>query len=176
MTDLPQPELSGLLRNYARDLAQVAPGPSLDARIDRLVAAGIENPGGKDRRSRGNHRSFAWAAAAGFAVVTIGAGIVIGVRLERLRDPVAATRAAPGPAGPGYTDLSMWPSDSVAWTIPAEYSPQGTLVAVNPRAKSTGRRYLIDVVVSNDGTMRIERIVPADGESEEHDGVELPIQ
>ena len=37
----------------------------------------------------------------------------------------------------------------------------GTLVAVDPRVHSTGKRYWIDVVVSNDGTVRIDRIVPA---------------
>ena len=56
----------------------------------------------------------------------------------------------------------MWPTDSVAFKIPAEYSPQGTLVAVDPDSKHTSTRYWIDVVVSNDGTFRIERIVPAD--------------
>jgi hypothetical protein len=73
----------------------------------------------------------------------------------------------------------MWPSDSVAVTIPAEYSPQGTLVAVNPNAKSTGKRYWIDVVVSNDGTVRIERIVPAEvatHQKAEKDGVTLQVQ
>lgn len=176
MTQQPQTDLSALLRHYARDLAQVAPSPSLDARIDRLVAAGIENPRVGIRRVRAWRRPFGWAAAAAFAVLTVGAGIVIGVRLERLRDPGETVRAAPDPAGAGYADLSMWPRDSVAWTIPAEYSPQGTLVAVNPRAKRTGRRYLIDVVVSNDGTMRIERIVPAEVDTEERDGVEPQIQ
>lgn len=67
----------------------------------------------------------------------------------------------------------MWPSDSVALTIPAEYSPQGTLVAVNPHSKSTGKRYWIDVVVSNDGTVRIERIVPAETDP---DGVTSHVQ
>jgi hypothetical protein len=62
-------------------------------------------------------------------------------------------------------DLALWPSDSVELTIPAEYSAQGTLVAVNPQAKSTGKRFWIDVVVSNDGTFRIERIVPAEAET-----------
>ena len=46
--------------------------------------------------------------------------------------------------------------------IPAEYSPTGTLVAVDADAKSTGKRYWIDVVVSNDGTVRIEKVVPAE--------------
>jgi hypothetical protein len=108
------------------------------------------------------------------------------MRLERARDVAAVNELARDAAqqvawSPG--DLSMWPTDSVALTIPAEYSPQGTLVAVNPRAagrKSGGKRYWIDVVVSNDGTVRIERIVPADAatpqQQADEDGVRRFIQ
>jgi len=69
----------------------------------------------------------------------------------------------------------MWPSDSVALKIPAEYS-QGSLVAVDPRAAASGKRYWIDVVVSNDGTVRIDQIVPADSRNSNpgsHDGITL---
>jgi hypothetical protein len=163
MTDL-HPNLAELLKKYGRDLAQVTPSPSLDARIDLLVAA---EPSAPRRRPRHWHRPFAWAAAACFAVVAISAGIIIGMRLERSRDLASVAREAVRQVAPASANLAMWPSDSVALTIPAEYSPQGTLVAVNPKAKSTGKRYWIDVVVSNDGTMRIERIVPADGKMEQ---------
>jgi hypothetical protein len=184
MNERPLSDLSALLRGYARDLHQVTPSPSLDARIDRLVAAGVGSRPAAARRSRPRPPRFGWAAAASLAVIAIGAGILIGVRLERLTDLVGAIPEGSTP-DLSSADLSMWPSDSVAWTIPAEYSPQGTLVAVNPRAKRTGKRYLIDVVVSNDGTMRIERIVPADDgaidpssphEREERDGVTLQVQ
>ncbi len=164
------PHIADLVRKYGRDLAQVSPSPSLDARIDQLVAAGS---GSQPRRARRHwQRPFAWAAAACFAVVAISAGIVIGVRLERSRDLASAARdTQPFTLAPA--DLAMWPSDSVALTIPAEYSPQGTLVAVNPHSKSTGKRYWIDVVVSNDGTVRIERIVPAETDP---DGVTSHVQ
>jgi hypothetical protein len=56
----------------------------------------------------------------------------------------------------------MWPTDSVSFKIPAEYSAQGTLVAVDPNTQNTSARYWIDVVVSNDGTFRIEKVVPAE--------------
>jgi hypothetical protein len=142
-----------------------------------LVAAGSTHLQARPRQWR---RPFAWAAAAGFAVVAISAGIIIGVRLERARDALTAERDTAPALNAGFADLAMWPSDSVALTIPAEYSPQGTLVAVNPQEKSTGQRYLIDVVVSNDGTMRIERIVPAKGAGEHQkvdpDGVTLHVQ
>ncbi len=63
----------------------------------------------------------------------------------------------------------------MALQIPAEYSPQGTLVAVDPSVHSTGKRYWIDVVVSNDGTVRIDRIVPANdaGNKGVPDGITL---
>jgi hypothetical protein len=125
-----------------------------------------ETPGvARARPVRRWQRPFAWAAAASLAVLAISAGIIIGMRLERA-SKVAAVNALAREAAQQVAwspeDLGMWPSDSVALTIPAEYSPQGTLVAVKPNDKSNGQRYWIDVVVSNDGTVRIERIVPAD--------------
>lgn len=181
MTDEPHPHLADLMKKYARDLGQITPSDDLDARIDRLVATppALSRP----RARRQWHRPFAWAAAACLAVVAISAGIIIGMRLERSTNVAAVASMAREAAQqvvwtPG--DLGMWPSDSVALTIPAEYSPQGTLVAVNPNAKSTGKRYWIDVVVSNDGTVRIDRIVPADGaslhEHAEQDDHDLQIQ
>jgi hypothetical protein len=48
-------------------------------------------------------------------------------------------------------------------------------VAVDPNARSSGKRYWIDVVVSNDGTVRIDRIVPAETtrKKEVPDGIKL---
>lgn len=154
--DLPA-HLVALMQEYARALDDIAPSPSLDARIEDLVATA---PPGSRRGLW--HRPSTWAAAAGFAAVAIGAGILIGVEIERSRDDAAEFTADSLTAfGLDPASLAMWPSDSVALTIPAEYSAEGTLVAVNPRTESSGKRYLIDVVVSNDGTIRIERIVPA---------------
>jgi hypothetical protein len=178
MTDL-HPNLAELLKKYGRDLAQVTPSSSLDARIDLLVAAEPDIP---RRRPRHWQRPFAWAAAACFAVIAISAGIIIGMRLERSSSVAAVNtlaREAAQQVAWAPEDLGMWPSDSVAVTIPAEYSPQGTLVAVNPNAKSTGKRYWIDVVVSNDGTVRIERIVPAEAathQKADKNGVTLQVQ
>lgn len=158
------PHIAALMKKYGRDLSLVTPSPSLDARIAQLVAA---PPAIVNTRPVRRWRPLAWAAAASLAVLAISAGIVIGVKLERSRDLAAATslaREAVQQVAWAPPDLSMWPSDSVELTIPAEYSAQGTLVAVNPQAKSTGKRFWIDVVVSNDGTFRIERIVPAEGD------------
>ena len=171
------PTLRELMNKYARDLGQISPSASLDARIGHLVATGSKSFNRPPRKLR---RLLAWGAAAGFAAVAISAGIVIGMRLERARDLAVAQRPAQPEIGLAFADLAMWPSDSVALTIPAEYSPQGTLVADNPGEKSTAQRYLIDVVISNDGTIRIERIVPADGQVEHQqanpDGVSLHVQ
>jgi hypothetical protein len=155
------PGIAGLMKKYARDLGHITPSDSLDARIEQLVATPRSR-----RPTRRWQRPFAWAAAASLAVLAISAGIIIGMRLERARDVAAVNtlaRHAAQQVAWAPEDLGMWPSDSVALTIPAEYSAQGTLVAVNPNAKSMGKRYWIDVVVSNDGTVRIENIVPADG-------------
>ena len=185
MTDDLHPNIAKLMKKYARDLGQITPSDSLDARIDRLVAAPPENISHPVAQRRWD-RPFAWAAAASLAVLAISAGILIGMRLERSSSVAAVNslaREAAQQVAWAPEDLGMWPSDSVALTIPAEYSPQGTLVAVKPNAKSTGKRYWIDVVVSNDGTVRIERIVPADGAAHQNgqragdeNGVTLQIQ
>jgi hypothetical protein len=91
------------------------------------------------------------------ALIAIISGIYIGIRLERTLPITAiAQQAVELPM-----DFSLWPADSVALKIPAEYSPQGRLVAVDPEAPRGGKRFWVDVVVSNDGIVRIDRIVPA---------------
>jgi len=149
-------DVTALLAGYRRDLREISPSDELDARIGRLVA-GVRRIAPPAVRPPAQ-RTRIWAAAAGMAALAIGAGIYIGMHLRR-GAPVAVLRqeATLLPA-----DFSLWPADSVALQIPAEYSAQGTLVAVDPNARSTGKRYWIDVVVSNDGTIRIDRIVPAE--------------
>jgi hypothetical protein len=154
MTDTMHPQVDALLARYRRELRDTEPSDSLDARIARLVATGGNVSPRRPARMR---RVVFWAAAAGLAAIAIAAGILIGMRLERAAPAHVAQQEAALPA-----DFSLWPTDSVALQIPAEYSAQGTLVAVDPNARSTGKRYWIDVVVSNDGTVRIDRIVPAE--------------
>jgi len=155
MTEPMHPQVAALLEHFRRELRDTEPSDALDARIDGLVAGHAQKIPARAPASM-RHIYF-WANAAGLAVLAIAAGIFIGMRLERSA-PAArvAQQVTSLPA-----DFSLWPSDSVALQIPAEYSPQGTLVAVDPGARSTGKRYWIDVVVSNDGTVRIDRIVPA---------------
>jgi hypothetical protein len=154
MTETLHPQVATLLARYRRELRDTRPSDGLDARIARLVAA--EHEIFPPRRSP-TRRVWFWAAAAGLAVVAIAAGILIGMRLERGTPTRTAQQESALPA-----DFSLWPTDSVALQIPAEYSAQGTLVAVDPNARTTGKRYWIDVVVSNDGTVRIDRVVPAE--------------
>lgn len=154
MTESMHPQVETLLARYRRELRDTEPSDALDARIARLVAAGEKVSPRRPSRAR---RAAFWAAAAGLAALAIATGILIGMRLERAAPVHVAQQDAALPA-----DFSLWPADSVALQIPAEYSAQGTLVAVDPNARSTGKRYWIDVVVSNDGTVRIDRIVPAE--------------
>ena len=159
MTETPHREVAALFEKYRRDLQESGPSKELDARIARLVA------GVKKKTSPARHapsRPQLWAAAAGVAVVAIGAGIFIGMNIERAAP--AARLAQDADLLPA--DFSLWPTDSVALQIPAEVSTQGTLVAVDPNSRSSGKRYWIDVVVSNDGTIRIDRIVPAERDDE----------
>ena len=170
-TQDPHPHLAQLLKQYARDLAQSAPSSYLDARIDRLVADHPQMSAPAPLRRR--RRAVFYAAAATFAALAIGAGIFIGMRLENLRGGLAAAQAGAHDTLWPPADLTMWPTDSVSFKIPAEYSAKGTLVAVDPDSKHGSTRYWIDVVVSNDGTFRIEQVVPADPTQKNggHDGV-----
>jgi hypothetical protein len=164
------PHIALLLKEYARDLREIAPGSDLDARIEQLVATRRAIPPAARRRRWWP----VYAAAAGFSALAIGVGILIGMKLEHARKITAATQASARDALWPPADLTMWPTDSVSFKIPAEYSAQGTLVAVDPNSKNTSARYWIDVVVSNDGTFRIERIVPADPTNmRKDDGVTL---
>jgi hypothetical protein len=159
MTHTLHPEVETLLRRYSRDLAQISPTENLDARIDELVA-------GTRKILRTTHQrplpSRRWAAAAGLGALAIVLGVVIGMGLERRAQRLLPVADALREPGSPPADFSMWPVDSVALQIPAEYSAAGTLVAVDPEKKTTGKRYWIDVVVSNDGTLRIEKVVPAE--------------
>jgi hypothetical protein len=159
MTDPLHPEVEILLRRYARDLAQISPSENLDARIGECVAG---NRAMQKNIPPPRRPVPGWAAAAGIAAVAILAGVLIGVHLERRAHRNApAADAVHEPAGPP-ADFSMWPADSVALQIPAEYSATGALVALDPAQKPTGKRYWIDIIVSNDGTVRIEKVVPAE--------------
>ena len=158
MTDSPHPQVAPLLAAYARELARTAPSKHLDARINALVAAPPKELVRPAPRHTG--RYFRWAAAAGFAALGIAAGVIIGIRVERADAPPAANSVTHEPSWPP-PDFAMWPTDSVALEIPAEFSARGTLVAVDAKAQGDGTRYWVNIIVSNDGTIRIENIVPA---------------
>jgi hypothetical protein len=173
MTEHLHPQVATLLTTYARDLALLSPSPSLDARVAQLVAAHAAPAMPVRARAA---RLPPWAAAAGVAAVAIGIaiGISVGMGLaRRAAIQVLADQAVREPAWPP-SDFAMWPTDSVALQIPAEYSSHGTLVAVDAQARASGTRYWVDVIVSNDGTMRIQKIVPAGvRKKESRDGVTL---
>ncbi len=159
MTEKLHPQVASLITAYRRDLARCEPSPDLDARIGQLVAAPRQNfPRAPQRRarawpSRPTTWAATWAAAAGLATLAVATGVIIGVRVERAgAPPPATTQGGETPWPP--TDFTMWPTDSVALKI---------------AARKAGTRYWVDVVVSNDGTVRIENIVPA---GEEQHGID----
>ncbi|HTU66648.1 MAG TPA: hypothetical protein VMF52_11905 [Steroidobacteraceae bacterium] len=121
------------------------------------MARGVEMARGAPGSRRA--RVPTWALAAGLAGLTAGIGVWLGARLERATAPPLAVSSRE-PAWPP-ADFSMWPTDSVALKIPAQFSSHGTLVAVDGRSQAAGTRYWVDIVVSNDGTVRIQNIVPA---------------
>jgi hypothetical protein len=160
------PQIAPLARAYARELAEIEPSRNLDARIERLVAQRREKVAPVRRPSAAaTPRGYAimiprWAAAAALAVVAVCAGILIGMRIQD--SPPRASVVGSSPEAPWpLPELSMWPTDSVALKIPAVYAADGTLVAVEDPTQSASTRYWVDVVVSNDGTVRIQDVVPA---------------
>jgi hypothetical protein len=163
------PQVGPLAREYARELGEIFPSKDLDARIDRLVAAhGKEISGPRASRARAAPIHVPrWAAAAALALVAIAAGVLIGVTLERgASEHVTVLATARGMASDAEAawpppGMAMWPTDSVALKVPAEYAADGTLVAVDDAARHTSARYWVDIVVSNDGTVRIQNVVPA---------------
>jgi hypothetical protein len=158
MTENLHPQVASLIATYARDLSRCVPSQELDARIDRMVATPRQKSLRASRRPARawprppSKRVATWAAAAGLATLAVATGVIIGVRVERAGAPPPATSQSGEPSWPpaGFT---MWPTDSVALKVAASKS---------------GTRYWVDIVVSNDGTVRIENIVPA---GEEHHGI-----
>jgi hypothetical protein len=174
MTQTLHRDVESLLRSYARDLHALSPSKSLDARIDALVAGPARN---RPRRPLPLAR---WALAAAIGTIAVALGVIIGVRIERAALPPGKTATSTAaPAGSGAEppwpspELALWPTDSVAMKIPAEVSASGTLVAVDGKSKAGGTRYWVDIVVSNDGTVRIENIVPAGESPGEKHGVAI---
>jgi hypothetical protein len=154
MTENLHPQVASMVASYRRDLARCTPSHDLDARIDRMVATPRKNISHEvtrpaSGRAPGSMRWVArWAAAAALAALAVATGVFIGVRVERAGAPPSAAMRSGEPAWPPL-DFSMWPTDSVALKVSAD---------------NAGSRYWVDIVVSNDGTVRIENIVPAGGE------------
>lgn len=154
MTENLHPQVASMVASYRRDLACCVPSHELDARIDRMVATPRKNISHETLRSARARPPGAitwvarWAAAAALAALAVATGVFIGVRVERAGAPPSAAAHTGEPAWPP-PDFSMWPTDSVALKVSAD---------------NAGSRYWVDIVVSNDGTVRIENIVPAGGE------------
>jgi hypothetical protein len=151
MTESPDPQIAALVAAYARDLTRCEPSSDLDARIEQLVAAPRQHFARTPRRRartwlpRPTYRVATWATAAGLVTLAVATGIIIGVSVERAGAPPPAITQGSEPSWPP-TDFTMWPTDSVPLKV---------------AARKAGTRYWVDIVVSNDGTVRIENIVPA---------------
>jgi hypothetical protein len=136
MTDSPHPRVSALLGRYAHELAGIEPSSDLDARIRQMVATHRHATQAAARPAFQGLRR--WAAAACFALVAVASGIVIGVRFGHDGTRTASTPDITREPGWLPPEFSMWPADSFALKIPAEYSADGTLVAVDPASRPGG--------------------------------------
>jgi len=166
MTANLHPHVAALIAAYGRDLGRLTPSLDLDARMERLVATPACEMRTREISATPRRRiapAFGrWAAAACLGTLAVAGGVIIGVRVERAGLPPMRVTHEPTWPPP---DFSMWPTDSVQMQIPAEFDSRGTLVAVDGKDQKAGTRYWVNIVVSNDGTVRIENIVPV-GESQ----------
>jgi hypothetical protein len=154
----PHPHIAPLLRQYARDLAQITPSSDLDARIGALVAAGREKSRPGDARA-----ASCLCAAAGLGALAIGIGIYIGMKLEQ-STRLHGVHASGQPRHEGAWSSRTSPCGRRFGVLPdsAEFLGAGQAGGGRSELEEHSTRYWIDVVVSNDGTFRIERVVPAD--------------
>lgn len=138
--------LTRALGSYAASLRELQPSADLDARM----ASSIQEHTGVRRPRPVWRRPMPWLAAAASA-----AAIVVGVALLMVRakpeQPVPEARfALPS------NQYSLWPTEAAVFRVKANLNATAA-----PAADE--RQYWIDVRVANDGSMRIVRVIPANG-------------
>ena len=149
--DATDSELGRALGAYARSLRDVQPSAALDARI----AASIQEHGGVRRRRPIWRRPLPWVvAAASVAVIAAGSALL----LMRAAPERAVSIPMPSAFGDQValpsSQYSLWPTEAAVFRVKASF---GTAPAAGER------QYWVDVRVANDGSMRIVRVIPANG-------------
>lgn len=160
--------LTSLLDEYAENLRAGRASAELDSRMEQSIAAWAE-----EHRSRDPfRRPWLWvAAAASIAVIT--GGIALLALGQRGEDPQSAPSFAssnqqfpvvPASAAAVSTlanggQVSLYPAEGAVFRVKANL----TSATMRTSGQEEGeRQYWVDVRISNDGTMRIMQVLPAE--------------
>ena len=149
----PDPATDKLLRAldaYATELDRLAPSAQLDARMRQAIHSELSSR----RRSQRWRPSATWAIAASVALLVATSVLMVrnDIRPEAparsLAPDAAQTAMQVFPAGAA----SLWPTEATVFRVRG-----------NVGGPNSGQQYWLDVRMGNDGSMRIERVLSADG-------------
>jgi anti-sigma-K factor RskA len=163
--------LTSLLDEYAEELRAGQPSAELNSRMEESITAWAE-----EHRSRDVfRRPWLWvAAAASIAVIT--GGIALLALGQRGRDPQTAPSLASAsqqfpvvPTSGAVSTLanggqvSLYPAEGAVFRVKANLTSATMRTGQDKTGSEEGdRQYWVDVRISNDGTMRIMQVLPAE--------------
>jgi hypothetical protein len=153
---------------YATALHSVRPSQQLDARIHAAIAREMSRAQARSSL----WRKPMWALAAGAAAIAIIASVLLLARESDelvLTDVWIARENLPPPALPEGSlavlpagGISLWPTEATVFRVRGPLDAVGSMlppsIEVDPE-----QQYWFDVRMANDGSMRIERVLSADG-------------
>lgn len=155
--------LTSLLDEYAEELRAGRPSAALDRRMEESILAWA-----KEHRSRDVlRRPWLWvAAAASIAVITGGVALLaLGQRSEAPDPTLAATPQFPVVPVSAVSTLanggqvSLYPAEGAVFRVKANLASATMQTGQEDEGE---RQYWVDVRISNDGTMRIMQVLPAE--------------
>jgi hypothetical protein len=154
--DIIQDTLARAFDAYAAELEQLTPSADLDRRMLQAIDRELSQ---RQRRHRWQP-SAKWAIAASLAL--LASVTVLPVRDTRflpITGNAVAPTAAPQPAVTADAmqvfpagAVSLWPTEATVFRVRSSF---GT--------PTMEQQYWLDVRIANDGSMRIERVLSADG-------------
>jgi hypothetical protein len=147
-------QLACALEAYAAVLDQLEPSERLQARMQAAIQFEV---GRRPRHAQ--VRRWGWAVAASLALAVTGFAVLRYTQQDQL---LTARRALPANAD-RMTSTTVFPTGVVSL-----WPTQGTVFRVRSTLNGLGpqqdeQQYWIDVRMANDGSMRVERILTADG-------------
>jgi hypothetical protein len=147
------PAVTRALGAYSRSLREVQPSASLDAR----VAASIQQHARVRHAGPLWRRPLPWAiAAASACVIATGIALLVVRSAPNVQptQPAAARYAAGDQVALPSSQYSLWPTEAAVFRVKA---------SLDAAPAAGERQYWVDVRVGNDGSMRIVRVIPANG-------------